>query len=147
MKTTKSPRRVLQVAYDCGKRALPPYGHRFSPKKFTQHQLFACLTLKEFLKLDYRGVWELLRDSSDLGAVIELQDVPHWTTIQKAADRLLKKTPRTGSSTPRWRSPAPRGLLAAASGWRPSTAAASRPITSATTSSADALGATKACKT
>jgi len=97
MKTTKSPRRVLQVAYDCGKRALPPYGHRFSPKKFTQHQLFACLALKEFLKLDYRGVWELLRDSSDLGAVIELQDVPHWTTIQKAADRLLKKTARIAS--------------------------------------------------
>lgn len=97
MKTSKSPRRVLQVAYAVAREALSPYAHRFSPKKFTQHQLFACLVLKDFLKLDYRGVWQLLRDTSDLCAVIELTTVPHWTTLQKAADRLLKKTPQTGS--------------------------------------------------
>lgn len=97
MKTTKSPRKVLLAAYECGKRALPPYAHRFSPQKFTQHQLFACLALKEFLKLDYRGLMHLLLDSPDLCAVIEMNGVPHWTTLQKAADRLLKKTPRTAS--------------------------------------------------
>jgi hypothetical protein len=96
MKTSKSPRRVLQVAYAAGQRKYRPYAHRFSPKKFTQAQLFACLALKDFLKLDYRGVWQLLRDTPDLCAVIELKIVPHWTTLQKAADRLLKKTPQTG---------------------------------------------------
>jgi hypothetical protein len=97
MKTSKSPRRVLQVAYAEAREALSPYAHHFSPKKFTQHQLFACLALKDFLKLDYRGVWQLLLDTPDLCAVIELTTVPHWTTLQKAADRLLKKTPQTAS--------------------------------------------------
>ncbi len=77
--------------------ALPKYGHRFSPKKFTQHQLFACLVLKEFLKTDYRGVVGVLTDCPDLCAAIELEHVPHYTTLQKAADRLLKKTPQIGS--------------------------------------------------
>jgi len=97
MKTSKSPRKVLQVAYATGRQALQPYAHRFSPKKFTQPQLFACLVLKEFLKLDYRGVQQFLLDTPDLRAVIELTHVPHWTTLQKAADRLLKKTPQTAS--------------------------------------------------
>ena len=107
---------MLEVGYACARRALPLFAHRFSPKKFTQHQLFACLTLKEFLKLDYRGLMQLLLDSPDLCAVIELHEVPHWTTLQKAADRLLKKTPPTSSSTKRWRSPAKRGSFAAARG-------------------------------
>ena len=38
------------MAYAMARDALPKYGHRFSPKTFTQHQLFACLVLKEFIK-------------------------------------------------------------------------------------------------
>ena len=114
MKTTKSPRRIMQVGYACARRALPSFSHRYSPKKFTQHQLFACLTLKEFMKLDYRGVMQLLIDSPDLCRVIELADVPHWTTLQKAADRLLKKTPLMPCSIRRWRSLASRGSAGAA---------------------------------
>jgi hypothetical protein len=101
MKTTKSPRRLLEVSYACAKEALPAFAHVYSPKKFTQHQLFACLTLKEFLKLDYRGIMHLLQDSPDLCRVIEMTEVPHWTTLQKAADRLLKKTPPIASSIKR----------------------------------------------
>ena len=66
MTTSKSPLRVLLTALDVGKSALRPYAHRFSPKKFTQPQLFACLVLKEFLKLDYRGLSMLLKDAPDL---------------------------------------------------------------------------------
>ena len=91
MKTSKSPKRVMMTAYATAQRALPAYAHRFSPKKFTQHQLFACLVLKEFLKTDYRGLVGVLVDCSDLCAAIELEQVPHFTTFQKAADRLLKK--------------------------------------------------------
>lgn len=114
MTTTKSPRKVLQLSLACARRALPSFAHRYSPKKFTQHQLFACLALKEFLRLDYRGVMQLLIDSPDLCAVIELPDVPHWTTLQKAADRLLKKKTPAASSMKRWRSPARRDSFAAA---------------------------------
>jgi hypothetical protein len=35
--------------------SLPAYSHRFSPKKFTLHQLFACPVLKDFYGLAYRG--------------------------------------------------------------------------------------------
>ena len=52
-RTTKSTLTLARTAYDGAKRALPAYAHRFSPKKFTQPQLFACLVLKEFLQLDY----------------------------------------------------------------------------------------------
>ncbi len=114
--TSKSPRKVLQAAYATGQRVLRPYAHRFSPKKFTQPQLFACLVLKEFLKLDYRGVQQLLLDATDLRGFIELTAVPHWTTLQKAADRLLKKTPPIASWIRRCATPSIAGCSRAAHG-------------------------------
>ena len=93
MTTSKSPRRVLQVAHDAACQALPAHRHRFSPKKFTQPQLLACLVLKEFARLDYRGLAEHLADHPDLCRLIDLKTVPHFTTFQKAADRLLKAAP------------------------------------------------------
>jgi hypothetical protein len=108
MKTTKSPRKLLQAAYVAAQDVLRPYSHRFSPRKFTQHQLLACLVLKEFYKLDYRGVTQLLVDAPELQAVIELECVPHWTTLQKASDRLLKKTPHVESWIRRFASPRKR---------------------------------------
>jgi hypothetical protein len=45
---------------------LKPYAHKYSPKKFTQPQLFACLVLKVFFKTDYRGIEKYLLDLSDL---------------------------------------------------------------------------------
>jgi hypothetical protein len=93
VKTSKSPRRVFQVAYEAACRALPAHRHRFSPKKFTQPQLLACLVLKEFARLDYRGLAWHLADHPDLGALIGLKAVPHYTTFQKAAQRLLAAVP------------------------------------------------------
>ena len=88
--TSKSPRKILTVGYLIGKLALPDYSHKFSRKTYTQPQLFACLVLKEFLHRDYRGIEELLRDTPELAAVIELKQVPDFTTLQKAAKRLLR---------------------------------------------------------
>jgi len=93
VKTSKSPRRVLQVAYEAACRALPPHRHKFSPKKFTQPQLLACLVLKEFARLDYRGLAAHLADHPDLCRQIGLKAVPHYTTFQKAAQRLLTAVP------------------------------------------------------
>lgn len=99
--TSKSPKAVALVAYATAKRSLPPYSKLKSPKKFTQHQLVACLVLKEFFRTDYRGISEILADSSDLQKVLELDEVPHYTTLQKASrrftdkhtiDRLLRET-------------------------------------------------------
>jgi hypothetical protein len=87
--TSKSPKRILQVAHRLGRERLRTYSHRFSPKKFTLPQLFACLVLKEFLRLDYRKLSALLTDAPSLAAVIGLERIPHFTTFHKAASRLL----------------------------------------------------------
>ena len=73
--------------------ALPAHRHKFSPKKFTQPQLMACLVLKEFARLDYRGLTAHLADQPDLRSLIGLKTVPHYTTFQKAAQRLLATVP------------------------------------------------------
>ena len=87
--TSKSPKAVLLTALKIAKSTLPPHRHRNSPKKFTQHQLFACLVLKNFLKTDYRGLVQYLADCESLANSIDLDCIPHYTTLQKAARRLL----------------------------------------------------------
>ena len=91
--TSKSPKAVLLTALKIARASLPAHSHKNSPKKFTQHQLFACLVLKNFLRTDYRGLVESLSDCDSLCKAIELQSVPHYTTFQKAAKRLLVSKP------------------------------------------------------
>jgi hypothetical protein len=90
-KLSKSPTQVARQALSIAKATLPDYAHRYSPKKFTQPQLFACLVLKTFLKTDYRGVAVHLREHSGLQSTLDLAAVPHFTTLQKASRRLLKR--------------------------------------------------------
>jgi hypothetical protein len=87
---SKSPSRVARYALEVGTQALPLYAHRFSPKKFNQPQLFACLVLKTFFKTDYRGVQAHLHDHAELRATLGLPTTPHFTTLQKASRRLLR---------------------------------------------------------
>jgi hypothetical protein len=91
--TSKSPKAVVLAALATARRSLPAYSHRNSPKTFTQHQLFACLVLKNFLKSNYRGVVAHLKDHPSLCAILELKKVPHFTTLQKASRRLLAVEP------------------------------------------------------
>jgi Transposase DDE domain len=86
---TKSALCLARNALAIGQGALRRYAHKYSPKLYTQPQLFACLVVKVFFKTDYRGVAVLLEEHSDLRAVLELERVPHWTTLQKACRRLL----------------------------------------------------------
>jgi transposase len=80
---------VAKAAYKVALAALPEFAHRFSPRKFTQPQLFVCLVLKTFFKTDYRGIAEILNDCPDLCRTFNLTTVPHFTTLQKADRRLL----------------------------------------------------------
>jgi hypothetical protein len=89
--TTKSPLRVVRNALAVGRDVFRLYAHRRCPKLYTQPQLFACLSLKVFFKTDYRGVAQLLRDLPDLARAIGLTRVPHFTTLHKAAGRLLRR--------------------------------------------------------
>src|SRR5262245_16494868 len=97
---SKSPLAVAREALATAQAALPPYSSKFSRKDFTQHQLFALLALREFLKTDYRGLEQYLRDWSDLRQVLGLSKVPDHSTLQKAAQRLLEKKGSRPSSTP-----------------------------------------------
>jgi hypothetical protein len=87
--TSKSPVAVAREALRAAEQALPRYAHKYSPKKFTQPQLFACLVLKTFFKTDYRGIAIYLEDLPDLTRTLGLEHVPHFTTLQKAGRRLL----------------------------------------------------------
>lgn len=86
-KTTKSPIKVAREALRLGAQGLSPYGHKHSPKKYTQAQLFAVLALKYFFRTDYRGIVAILEDSSELRKELGLSVLPHYTTLCHAARR------------------------------------------------------------
>jgi hypothetical protein len=96
---TKSPRALAQQALRLAQEALPAYSSKFSRKDFTQHQLFALLTLKTFFRTDYRGVTALLDDFAELRDDLGLDKVPHYSTLCYAAQRLLKKGSSSCSSS------------------------------------------------
>ena len=88
---TKSPRAVAREALALARESLPAYSARRSRKDFTQHQLFAVLALKQFLKTDYRGVVQFLHDFAELREDLGLAKVPNYSTLCYAEQRLLKK--------------------------------------------------------
>lgn len=88
---TKSPVALARQAIRVSKAALPHYSSVYSRHDFTQHQLFAILVLRQFLKTDYRGITQMLYDFSDLRKVLGLKKVPHYSTVCYAEKRLLKK--------------------------------------------------------
>jgi hypothetical protein len=95
---TKSPRAVAREALRLARVALPAYSAVRSRKDFTQHQLFAVLALKTFLKTDYRGVAQFLTDFAEIRDDLGLAKVPHYSTLCYAAARLLKKGRSSASS-------------------------------------------------
>lgn len=78
--------------------ALPAYSSRYSRKDYTQHQLFAVLALKTFLKTDYRGVVAALADFAELRDDLGLKKVPDHSTLCYAEQRLLKRGTSSSSS-------------------------------------------------
>jgi hypothetical protein len=95
---TKSPRAVAKEAIRLAREALPAYSSKYSRKDFTQHQLFAVLALKTFLKIDYRGVVAFLADFAELRDDLGLTRVPDHSTLCYAEQRLLKKGTSSSSS-------------------------------------------------
>ena len=89
-------RQFARLALHVARQQVPPYGSKFSPKKFTQPSLLACLCLKEYLRLDYRGLEALLSSAAELRLALELRDVPdhsmlHWFARHKVTPRLLQR--------------------------------------------------------
>ena len=88
---TKSPLALARTALAAAREALPAYSSKYSRKDFTQHQHFAMLALREFLRTDYRGLEAMLGDWAELRDTLGLKKVPDHSTLQKAATRLLEK--------------------------------------------------------
>ena len=88
---TQSPVAWGKEALAAAQEALPAYSSPFSPKVFTQHQLFAVLVLRQFFRTDYRGIVQLLSDLSDLRDALALRKIPHYSTLCYAEQRLIKK--------------------------------------------------------
>ena len=90
-RTTKSATEFAKVTLEAASRVLPDYSGPFSPKVFTQPQLFTMLALRQFLKLDYRGTVARLGEWKELRKVLRLRRVPEYSTLIHAEKRLLKK--------------------------------------------------------
>lgn len=87
---SKSPMAVARWAMEIGQAALPRYSSEYSPHLYTLAQLFACLVLRQFFKTDYRGLIDLLKDLPELRNVLQLEKVPHYSTLCYAQQRLLR---------------------------------------------------------
>ena len=89
MITSKSPRKVLKLAYALGLEVLPKYFSRFSRHAFTKPQLFACLVLREHQRKSFRGVEALLADSPQWLADIGLTKAPDHNTLSRAFNEFV----------------------------------------------------------
>ena len=97
---TTSALDLARAALSIGNEGLSTYSTKFSRQDFTQAQLFAMLALRQFFKATYRRTAQMIAEWSDLRETLGLQKVPHWTTLEKAHQRLLKKGVSTECSMP-----------------------------------------------
>jgi hypothetical protein len=68
---------------------LPAYAHKFSPQRHTLPQLAACVMLKEYCRLDWRGIQAWLKLSPPLCQCLGLRSVPDYSTLWHFAQRWL----------------------------------------------------------
>jgi len=85
---TKSAVQFAVTALGVAQQMVPRYGHR-SRKEYTQPQLLALLTLRQFWHTDYRTTVTRVAESTELRQALGLHQVPHYSTLCYAEHRLL----------------------------------------------------------
>jgi len=70
---------------------LPRYSSKFSRKDFTLQQHVVLLCIKVKTKQNYRDFCDLLAEMGELCKLLELEKIPHWTTLNKAFLRLKNR--------------------------------------------------------
>lgn len=78
----KAIRMVIETA------GLPKYTSKYSKKKYTVHQHITLLALKEYENKSYRRFKEWLMVSTKILEYLEMQDIPHYTTLNKFMNRI-----------------------------------------------------------
>jgi hypothetical protein len=71
------------VAFKVAEMTLPAYSCEFSKRMYTQHQLMALLCLMKRLRLKYREFTAIIGLMPKIQEILELKNVPHYTTLQK----------------------------------------------------------------
>jgi hypothetical protein len=94
----KSPVKIARSALDVARRSGPEFEPRRGPKRFTNHQLFALLVLRQFFRTDYRGIVAIVADSTELRRELGLSRLPHYSTLCYAEQRFEKKGLSSASS-------------------------------------------------
>src|SRR5208337_4084488 len=81
--------RFVQTAISIVKSThLNPYSCRFSKKIYTQHQLLVLILFKDFRDQHYREFIEDVGDMDRVREILDLSEVPHFTTLQKFLCRI-----------------------------------------------------------
>lgn len=79
----------MKLAHDLALAVLPLFRSKFSRQDFTLAQLFACLVLREHMKLTYRRTVALLKDC-DWCERLGMPRVPSTATLCRAFDHLIE---------------------------------------------------------
>ncbi|MGH8712067.1 MAG: transposase [Burkholderiales bacterium] len=77
------------LAHQLAQGILPAYAHKCSPRRFRLPQLAACVLLKEYRQLDWRGIEALLTLSPPLRRTLRLKRAPDYSTLWRFARRWL----------------------------------------------------------
>jgi hypothetical protein len=64
------------------------YSCKYSKRVYTQHQLFVLVLLKEYISTDYRDFVELIDLMNNIKEKLDLDKIPHYTTLQKFISRI-----------------------------------------------------------
>jgi hypothetical protein len=88
--------RLVRLSVQIARQQLPDYASKFAPKRDKQPSLLACLCLKEYLHLDYRGTKSLLASAQPLQVALGLPTGPDhsmrwWCSRHQVMPRLLER--------------------------------------------------------
>lgn len=89
MSTADDWLRFATLSRQLAQATLPQFAHKFSPQRFTLPQLAACVLLKEYRQLDWRGIEALLELSPRLRRALGLKHTPHFSTLWRFAQDWL----------------------------------------------------------
>lgn len=80
--------RFTEKVYEIAKQTVPTYSGKYSKKTFTQHQLVTIICLKVRENETYEGIVDRLIEEFGIRKALDLDEVPHPSTVCKAFERL-----------------------------------------------------------
>ena len=81
--------RFIQAALTVVKSTrISPYSCKYSKKIYTQYQLLALVLFKDYRNQHYREFIEDVGDMEGVQELLDLSEVPHFTTLQKFISRI-----------------------------------------------------------